>query len=273
MKSIFKNDWINIYKGFEKVTFRIGPASYFSDRFHIHITPSILIPLIGIFFTGLTFWSLIWIPFFIYGYGIIYLDLPIYSGIDNSEYPEYGFYWYGGGKWEINSFWWCWNMKKKCFYMIWSWEWVRTSVLKKDNTWEHEVKGQNKHFYEDRWNEIIWKESYPYTYVLDRGEIQNRIATLKVEEREWRWKNFKWSPYPRMVRKTISVEFSYAGLLERSVLIEKRFHPTKNSEKVTGEVGERTGSWKGGTLGCGYDMLPGETPLQTLRRMEIERKF
>jgi len=39
------------------------------------------------------------------------------------------------------------------------------------------------------------------------------------------------------------------------------------------EVGERTGSWKGGVLGCGYDMKPGETRLECLRRMERERRF
>lgn len=39
------------------------------------------------------------------------------------------------------------------------------------------------------------------------------------------------------------------------------------------EVGERTGSWKGGVLGCGFDMLPGERPVDALRRMELERKF
>lgn len=40
-----------------------------------------------------------------------------------------------------------------------------------------------------------------------------------------------------------------------------------------GEVGERTGSWKGGTVGCSYESRPGETPVQTLRRMERERRF
>ena len=40
-----------------------------------------------------------------------------------------------------------------------------------------------------------------------------------------------------------------------------------------GEVGEETGSWKGGCVGCGYEMLPGEVPLDTLRRMERDRKF
>lgn len=39
------------------------------------------------------------------------------------------------------------------------------------------------------------------------------------------------------------------------------------------EVGERSGSWKGGVLGCSYEMQRNETPLDTLRRMERERVF
>jgi hypothetical protein len=69
-----------------------------------------------------------------------------------------------------------------------------------------------------------------------------------VEEREWRPRWFKWTSLFARKRKTINVDFN-------------------------DEVGERTGSWKGGTLGCGYDLLPNETPLECLRRMERERKF
>jgi hypothetical protein len=39
------------------------------------------------------------------------------------------------------------------------------------------------------------------------------------------------------------------------------------------EIGERVGSWKGGVTGAVTDILPGETPEMTLRRMEKERKF
>ncbi len=39
------------------------------------------------------------------------------------------------------------------------------------------------------------------------------------------------------------------------------------------EVGERSGSYNGGCIGCGYDLLTNETPEQCLRRMEMERKF
>jgi len=87
-------------------------------------------------------------------------------------------------------------------------------------------------------------ESHPYTYTMRSGEVQHRTATIKAERRIWtRW----WLPF-RRVSQSIDIEFN-------------------------AEVGEQTGSWKGGVLGCGYEMKPGETPLQTLRRMEIERKF
>lgn len=87
-------------------------------------------------------------------------------------------------------------------------------------------------------------ESHRYAYTLRSGEVQKRTATIKVETRRW---TRYWLPYQRLSRY-INIEFS-------------------------DEVGERTGSWKGGCIGCSYEMLPNETPLQTLRRMEIERKF
>jgi len=133
-------------------------------------------------------------------------------------------------------------------YMPWSYQWVRTSYLKKDGTWEHEREGNRKDMYEEKWLPIIWNETYPYTYVLKSGVVQKRKALLKVVEREWRWHWFKWLPLTKMVKKTIDITFD-------------------------DEVGERTGSWKGGTLGCGYNMKKGELPEQTLRRMEKERKM
>lgn len=96
-----------------------------------------------------------------------------------------------------------------------------------------------------RLHEILSKpEAYPYRYKLKSGEVQDRIATVNVERRTW---TRFWLPYKK-VSTSINVDFD-------------------------DEVGERTGSWKGGTLGCGYEMLEGETALQCLRRMEQERKF
>lgn len=163
---------------------------------------------------------------------------------------------YRGGRGNINggNKWWTMGMP-------WIPTWYRTSALKKDGIWEHELyndrspdpadknilKRNSKNFYEDKWKGILWEESYPYTYKLESGEIQNRIATVRVEEMEWRLKWFMWLPIGK-IRKSISIDFNE-------------------------EVGERSGSWKGGCTGCSYEIKHGELPEQTLRRMEKERHF
>lgn len=88
------------------------------------------------------------------------------------------------------------------------------------------------------------EEIHKYLYTLKSGEKQERKATIQREYREWR--RF-WLPW-KMVRNSINIDFD-------------------------DEVGERSGSWKGGTVGCGYDIESGETMLACLRRMEKERTF
>lgn len=89
-----------------------------------------------------------------------------------------------------------------------------------------------------------WLGEHDYSYTLPSGEVQEAKAKIRVEEREWRrW----WIPYKR-VQRCVWVEFDR-------------------------EMGPRAGSWKGGTVGCGYELLPGEQPVACLRRMERERKF
>lgn len=226
--TIYKNDWMEFCTGFHKLHFKISPASYFDNRAAIQF-------------------STIW--------GQIFIHLNfIRSKYDECDPPQYGFYFYGHDNWFPDTFVWCWGRKTHHFSMPWTLEWYRTSVLRKDGEWEHELQptrlGQrNKRFWDDeKWKDVFWQETYPYTYVLKRGEIQEVLATVKVEEREWRRKWLKFTPLFNLVRRTISINFS-------------------------DEVGERRGSWKGGTLGCGWDLKKGETPLIALRRMEIERKF
>jgi hypothetical protein len=125
---------------------------------------------------------------------------------------------------------------------------VRTSLLKKDGKWEHEIKGSRKDFYEDKWNSVCFIETHPYLYTLKSGEQQLALATIKVREMEWRPIWFKWTNAFSHIRKSIDISFSE-------------------------EVGEGTGSWKGGTVGCSWDILPNETPYYCLKRMEVERKF
>jgi hypothetical protein len=90
---------------------------------------------------------------------------------------------------------------------------------------------------------LFWHS--PYRYVLDNGDVQETKATICVKRRAWYRKCF---PFIRKTRQYIDVEFH-------------------------DEVGSGTGSWKGGTIGCSYEMKKDEHPLTCLRRMETERRF
>lgn len=137
----------------------------------------------------------------------------------------------------------CWGDKSKRFWFPWMWDHCKTEVMRPDGSWAPYVASYD----EGREPDGRLTEHHPYTYVLKSGEVQSRTATVHAERRTWRWRMFPWLPF-RKVRQSIDVNFD-------------------------NEVGERTGSWKGGCIGCGWDMKPGETLLQTLRRMEAERTF
>lgn len=109
-------------------------------------------------------------------------------------------------------------------------------TLGKDGTWFE---------YDYNKKEEYHTECHPYAYTLKSGKTQNRTATCRMDIYQW---HRKWFPFLKKVRKSIDIEFS-------------------------DEVGERSGSWKGGCIGCSYDMLKGEAIEQCLRRMEQERKF
>ena len=142
------------------------------------------------------------------------------------------------------SIWFWWKDKKAVFYFPWDLEHLKCEVMRPDGTW---VKESNK-WDKDHVPDGRWEATYPYTYTLKNGEVQHRQATIHVERREWRWRWFMWCPLTALVRKSIDIRFD-------------------------DEVGERTGSWKGGCIGTGYTMKKGETPEQCLRRMERERVF
>ena len=96
-------------------------------------------------------------------------------------------------------------------------------------------------------NDLVYKYHYDYTDSYDGTVVP---CTFWVEEREWRRKWFKkinWSKV-RKVSRYIEIDFD-------------------------GEVGPGKEDWKGGCVGCGYDLLPGEDPMDCIKRMEKERKF
>lgn len=167
---------------------------------------------------------------------------------DECDSPKWGmaihnntFWLYKGGKGNMNggNNWWTWNIP------FITKEWVRTSILLKDHTWEHETPGLSKSFYNQEWKDSQASWEYNYTDSYD-GEVIP--TTIYVVEREWRPKWLTWTRLFSETNKIIDVHFSK-------------------------ECGNRKGNWKGGTLGCSYKILPGETPLDCLKRMEKERKF
>ncbi|MDE4189661.1 hypothetical protein [Phaeobacter gallaeciensis] len=147
-----------------------------------------------------------------------------------------------------------WGSRTKIIHMPWALEFYRKSVLMKDGTWLDDLVPARRdgiktwQQFRDEVEANGHKETHSYAYVLRNGKVQKRDATLTVEEWEWRRRWLMWTPLFAKIRKEIDVQFS-------------------------GEVGERSGSWKGGCVGCSYEMKPGETPLDTLRRMEKERTF
>jgi hypothetical protein len=146
-------------------------------------------------------------------------------------------------QWRFDSIVWCWGDYCKFFRMPWEFKHIRNDVLRPDGTWATQVACYEKGEPDGR---QVW--TLPYRYKLRNGETQERTATVHVERMEWRRKWTRWLPLFAKVRTYIEVEFS-------------------------DEVGERTGSWKGGVVGCGYEMKRGETAEQTMRRMEQERTF
>lgn len=208
-----REKWVSFYPGFSHIDFRYSTGNCHNVRHYILLN---------------------------LGFGSLYIYLPFDSGHHGSEVPQYGFYYYEGALWLLMG------KKTKSIDMPYSYQWVRTSYLLNTNKWLHQTKANRKEDFFLR--EDLWQETHPYIYTLKDGTIQNRIATIKIEEREWRWKALKLLGFPKKISRVIDVKFN-------------------------DEVGERTGSWKGGCLGCNYKILQNESPLQCLRRMESERTF
>lgn len=148
-----------------------------------------------------------------------------------------------------------WWKKNHAFHFPWTYDHHLTEILEhKANlpglartVWDDKGRKFMDSYEARKVMEKSMSETYDYTYTLKSGEAQKRKATVLVDRMTWRMRWWPVLPFKK-VRTSISVDFD-------------------------DEVGERTGSWKGGCTGCGYDMLHGETPLECLRRMERERKF
>ena len=172
----------------------------------------------------------------------LYLRLPRWPNRDYDAELGYGFTFCDTGL-HLH-----WGKRTKVLWYPWSWEFykrwelVQGGSYARDRSLWVEVPRRMNH------GQLATKDTAEYVYKLRSGEEQRVTATYYVSHAEWRWRCLKWLPWPRKTSTAISVEFS-------------------------DEVGEERGSWKGGCIGCGYEMKPGESALECLRRMERERKF
>lgn len=131
-----------------------------------------------------------------------------------------------------------WGLRRKSFDWPWSLHTIAYEHQMPDGSWR-DVMDRSAEPYEEHW---------PYTYTLRSGAVQNRTATVSKRRHVLCRRALKSLGWPRWSRESIDVQFS-------------------------DEVGERSGSWKGGTIGCGYELQSGETMHDALRRMERDREF
>lgn len=192
-----------------------------------------------------------WFLAFNFIYGSFWIKLPLwlpkhkFSELGQSSIRKWGFY----GSLEGNSTF-CVSFGKdnKYFDLPWTLDHIRTHVLMKDGSWQSEPDWDSTNPTREEFEESIATETHSFKYQLKNGTIQYRLARIHVREWEWRYKLIKSFPIFKKIRRAIDVRFS-------------------------DEVGERSGSWKGGTIGCTYDMKLNEYPIDTLRRMERDRNF
>lgn len=184
-------------------------------------------------------------PLFIFQFifGAFYLTLPWKHNFEKDfghDDPSYGI------TYHMKSFQFYWNRKCKVKNMFYSYDWIRTSLLLSDGTWEHETRGNSKTFYEEPWLSKQWKIVIPYKHrTSNEGDI-DILVTCHITEREWRQKWLKWTKIGAKIRRTVDVEFS-------------------------DEVGKGRGSWKGGTLATGFNINNDSCDIQVgLDKMEKE---
>ena len=171
--------------------------------------------------------------------GTAVIPLGIRPGpIDINDEPQWSAY--GSSEFGLTFHW---GHRRKSFDWPWAWHTLAYEAMMPDGTWEN-----LRYSFDERGRVQPYTESHPYTYTLHNGTVQNRMAKISKRRHVLTWRAFKAFGWPRWIKESIDIQFS-------------------------GEVGERSGSWKGGCIGWCYDMRADETMEQALRRMEQERKF
>lgn len=158
--------------------------------------------------------------------------------IDINDEPQWSAY--VSGEFGLTYHWGKW---RKSFDLPWAWHTLSYETMMPDGSWQ-----TLRYSFDEGGRVLPYTEQHPYTYTLKSGEVQHRIATVSKRRHVICWRMFKALGWPHWIKKSIDITFD-------------------------AEVGERTGSWKGGCIGCCYDQRDDETMGASLRRMERERKF
>ncbi len=119
-----------------------------------------------------------------------------------------------------------------------NWQWINTKILMPDGSWLTEDKGRKVDLVKVCAKNLQWHETHDYFYFTRSGVNQSCRAQISVYE--WRW------------------TYKPTGQIKISRRLRIRFSEPIGATECTG---------------CDHEMLPDETPLQTLRRMEKERTF
>lgn len=140
-----------------------------------------------------------------------------------------------------------WGNKSKLIHFPWAYDNARWYQGRRDGDFD---LVDHCFYRSEEMPPMYYRETFPYRYVLKNGEVQERTAIVDIHRITWCWRSWPFNRlyWPKKVLTSINVNFS-------------------------DEVGEKTGSWKGGVTGCGYELKPGESPEVCLRRMESERTF
>jgi len=233
--------WFSFYPSRNKGTgFDLTYQSngYFDPRPKVSSSITTLLALLLPF---ISFWLIpISLVFCFYSWGNLYVRLPFDTGRGNTaENKTYGLMFYhpdSGFPSEI------WVRGWKSFSFPWAFKFLKCEALMNEG-W---VKGNKGDYFgdADKWGDKIIYDTYDYKYVLESGEVQERLAKVHQIKRYWT----SWFGLNVLVKHVIEIEFNF-------------------------EIGERSGSWKGGCIGCSWVIEEGETSLEALKRMENIRKF
>lgn len=153
-----------------------------------------------------------------------------------------------------------WWAKTYCWNFPWTLDWYSTEILEhkafvpclQGTVWIDRKGDKTGGTRSLKWKQqdeaaASVSDEHDYTYVLKNGKTQHVRAKIHVTRMTWK---ARWYPLIPRIKSSTSIDVRFSD-----------------------EVGERAGSWKGGCIGCSYEMKHGETPWDTLKRMEQERKF